>query len=270
MKVLATNDHEDYYSGIICITVNGKNAYELKGKFLDDFHNNAFDGTNIEEAVKHIEYFLRIVDSIDLPNVNHDKILVVVFPISLVGGARRWFDKIKESIDSWTLRDSNLMKNLRMTGSMNGTKIYHGLMRNLGLTLEYGKNQNQLNILASLSTIKLDVRNGQQYEALEDNELKEDALRNKVIMEGLIDDDNDDESHHEADEREELCEAHELPVCNMRRFKMIKYSFGQDEEYVAFKEDKYDNLTRTSIDARRAYQEIYRVIDEGWMVTIAE
>ncbi|GKB51553.1 hypothetical protein Tco_0902306 [Tanacetum coccineum] len=26
------------------ITVNGKNAYELKGKFLDDLHNNAFSG----------------------------------------------------------------------------------------------------------------------------------------------------------------------------------------------------------------------------------
>ncbi|GJW65806.1 hypothetical protein Tco_0117690 [Tanacetum coccineum] len=101
MKEFTTNDHEDYYSGITCITVNGKNAYELKGKFLDDLHNNAFDGTNGEDAVKHIEYFLRIVDPIDLPNVNHDKLRVVVFPISLVGGARRWFDKIKESIDSW-------------------------------------------------------------------------------------------------------------------------------------------------------------------------
>ncbi|GJU82009.1 hypothetical protein Tco_1284374 [Tanacetum coccineum] len=65
-------------SGITCITVSGKNAYELKGKFLNDLHNNAFDGTNEEDA---------------LP--------VVVFPILLVGGARRWFDKIKESIVSW-------------------------------------------------------------------------------------------------------------------------------------------------------------------------
>ncbi|GKB24388.1 hypothetical protein Tco_0863789, partial [Tanacetum coccineum] len=32
------------------------------------------------------------------------------------------------------------------------------------------------------------------YEALEDSELKENALRNKAIMEGLIDDNNDDES----------------------------------------------------------------------------
>ncbi|GKB86276.1 hypothetical protein Tco_0958548 [Tanacetum coccineum] len=68
MKEFMTNDHEDYYSGITCITDNGKNAYELKGEFLNDLHNNAFDGTNGEDAVKHIEYFLRIVDPFDLPN----------------------------------------------------------------------------------------------------------------------------------------------------------------------------------------------------------
>ncbi|GJZ04956.1 hypothetical protein Tco_0538231 [Tanacetum coccineum] len=104
-------------------------------------------------------------------------------------------------------------------------------------------------------------------------------------MEGLIDDDNDDESRyelkkqwniydntnhdheheidHEADEREELCEIHELPICNMRRFKMIKYSFEQNEEYVAIKEDEYDDLARTSDDACRAYQEIFRIMDVG-------
>ncbi|GJS78258.1 hypothetical protein Tco_0728139 [Tanacetum coccineum] len=94
-------------TGITCITVNGKNAYELKGKLLNDLHNNAFDGTNGEEAVKHIEYFFRIVDPIDLPNVNHDKLRVVNFLISLVGGARRWFDKIKESIDRWDPTNPN-------------------------------------------------------------------------------------------------------------------------------------------------------------------
>ncbi|GJU32535.1 hypothetical protein Tco_1176124 [Tanacetum coccineum] len=33
------------------------------------------------------------------------------------------------------------------------------------------------------------------YDALKDSKLKEEALRNKAIMEGLIDDDNDDESN---------------------------------------------------------------------------
>ncbi|GKD97803.1 hypothetical protein Tco_1381700, partial [Tanacetum coccineum] len=115
--------------------------------------------------------------------------------------------------------------------------------------------------------------------------------RNKAIMEGLISDDessNDGwkrwESHkisyHDHDEIEygnethnveqELCDAHKLPVCNIRRFMMIKYSFGQDEEYVVVKEDEYDDLGRISKDACRAYQEIFRMMDEGWMVTRAE
>ncbi|GJY04378.1 hypothetical protein Tco_0370318 [Tanacetum coccineum] len=153
------------------------------------------------------------------------------------------------------------MKNLRTTKFMNGTKTYLGWRRNLGLTQEYGKNRNQSNIFASLSTIKLDVRNGQHvdyewYEALEDSELKEDALRNKIDP--------------ETNEREELCEIHELPVCTIRRFKMIKYSFGQDEEYVTVKENEYDDLARANKNACRAYQEIFRMMEEGWMVTRAE
>ncbi|GJU20590.1 hypothetical protein Tco_1153932 [Tanacetum coccineum] len=56
---------------------------------------------------------------------------------------------------------------------------------------------------------------------------------------------------HYFDKREELGEIHELPVCNIRRFEMIKYSFGQDEDYVAVKEDEYDDLGRTNDDALR-------------------
>ncbi|GJS88767.1 hypothetical protein Tco_0771403 [Tanacetum coccineum] len=60
MREFAANDEADYYSGITSIMKNGKNAYELKGKFLDDFHKNAFSRTHGEDAVEHIEYFLNI------------------------------------------------------------------------------------------------------------------------------------------------------------------------------------------------------------------
>ncbi|GJQ98672.1 hypothetical protein Tco_0009811 [Tanacetum coccineum] len=93
IETFAPNDKADYYSGITSITVNGKNAYELKGKFLDDLHNNAFSGTNGKDAVEHIEYYLKIIDLIKLPNVDHDKLRIVVFPISLAGGG----DEIKVS-----------------------------------------------------------------------------------------------------------------------------------------------------------------------------
>ncbi|GKD12954.1 hypothetical protein Tco_1197361, partial [Tanacetum coccineum] len=96
METFAPNDKADYYFEITSIKVNGKNPYELKGKFLDGLHNNAFSGTNGKDAVEDIEYYLKIIDPIKLPNVDHDKLRIVVFPISLIGGARRWFDKIKE------------------------------------------------------------------------------------------------------------------------------------------------------------------------------
>ncbi|GJT92621.1 hypothetical protein Tco_1081466 [Tanacetum coccineum] len=127
------------------------------------------------------------------------------------------------------------------------------------------------------------------YVALEDSELKKEALRNKAIMEGFIKDDDDEsryeqkrrwsiytnyddayEISHVDNESKKLCEVHELPVCNIRKYMMIKYSFNNEEEYVAVKEDEYDDLTITRKEACRAYQEIFRIMDEGWMVTRAE
>ncbi|GJW80203.1 hypothetical protein Tco_0144178 [Tanacetum coccineum] len=106
------------------------------------------------------------------------------------------------------------------------------------------------------------------YEALEDGNLIEEALKNKAILEGITDE--DDESSNE-----ERCESfndttRNASVCNIRRFEMIKYSFGEDQEYVAIKEHEYDDLTSTNEDACRTYQEIFRRMDEGWMVTRAE
>nr|GEU47137.1 hypothetical protein [Tanacetum cinerariifolium] len=61
--------------------------------------------------------------------------------------------------------------------------------------------------------------------------------------------------------------TYDAPVCRIKRHMMIKYSFRDDEKYVAIKEDEYDDFTSTSEEACRAYQEIFRMMDEGWMVT---
>ncbi|GKF12190.1 hypothetical protein Tco_0050116, partial [Tanacetum coccineum] len=93
--------------------------------------------------------------------------------------------------------------------------------------------------------------------ALKDGKLKNKALINKAIMEGMIDDDDessnegwrswdefkdannnrDCEDDHDDEEGHELFDdtPHELPVCNIRRFEMIKYSFRDDEECVDVK-----------------------------------
>ncbi|GKC49321.1 hypothetical protein Tco_1072066 [Tanacetum coccineum] len=139
------------------------------------------------------------------------------------------------------------------------------------------------------------------YEALEDGELKEEALKNKAIIEGIIVEDDESsnegwrrwddyeitnrdheerefEMEHDNEGRCELFDNHELPVCNIRKFDMIKYSFGDDEKYVAIKEDEYDDLTSTSKDACRFmdtanrlhivldYQDLIKVEDPSMML----
>ncbi|GKD47349.1 hypothetical protein Tco_1271994 [Tanacetum coccineum] len=90
MEEYVTEVQGDYYSGITKTMINGKAAYELKGKFLDDLRNNAFSGINEEDAVEHIESFLKIIDPLELPHISYERLGLVVFPISLTGDASEW------------------------------------------------------------------------------------------------------------------------------------------------------------------------------------
>ncbi|GJY42252.1 hypothetical protein Tco_0429522 [Tanacetum coccineum] len=398
METFAPNDKADYYSEITSITINGKNSYELKGKFLDDLHNNTFSGTNGKDAIKHIEYYLKIIDPIKLPIVDHDKLRVVVFPISLAGGARRWFDRTKESITCWVNLTATFFRKYYSPSRIKGNNTpiikwdqtnprFEGWLATKFLNYktmdiftkgalwdywkmggdeielnddessdhkEYWSDKveetakifkietnvfdyetplclafNEFNYLLKVDpdlltkdimdfktyedyknewiyewnenvpwvydkpwldngiwkepkpvkhtckpfNYKLDYHIGNSlhyhdlewYKALEDSELKDEALRNKAIIEGEYRNKTHEEGH-------ELCgiKTREVPVCQIKRYKMIKYSFNNEEEYVAVKENEYDDLIITSEEACRAYQEIFWMMDKGWMVTRTE
>ncbi|GJW24311.1 hypothetical protein Tco_0038122 [Tanacetum coccineum] len=264
METFATNDKSDYYSGIRNIIVNGKNAYELKGKFLDDIHNNAFSGTNRKDAVEHIEYFLKIVGTINLPNVDLDKLRVIVFLISLVGGLSGLKVRKHKTMDIFHSKGA-----LWDYWKMGGDEIEEWP------TCSWREDGycNKGNFPgAYVIGNSLHYQDLEWYEALEDRELKDEALQNKAIMKGLISDDessndcwkrwksheiyyhDNDEGEYENETHEEgheLCgiETHEVPVCQIKRYKMIKYSFDDEEEYVSVKEDEYNDLTITSEEA---------------------
>ncbi|GKC53769.1 hypothetical protein Tco_1076514 [Tanacetum coccineum] len=153
--------------------------------------------------------------------------------------------------------------------------------------MERGKNQLTLNIIVNHFHLRVDIQNGQLVAEemmdlvmvgtfLEHIELMKnhEAWRKWEDCENTTHD-HEEREHEEEQEDEERCELiddtnQELPICKIRRFEMIKYSFGQEEEYVAIKEYEYDDLTRTNEDAYHAYKEIFCNMDEGWLVTRAE
>nr|GEU86605.1 hypothetical protein [Tanacetum cinerariifolium]GEY11363.1 hypothetical protein [Tanacetum cinerariifolium] len=64
-----------------------KGKIKLKGRFLTELRKYAFSGTNGEDEIEHIGKFLKVVDSLNVPNVTHDRLRLNVFLISLTGAA---------------------------------------------------------------------------------------------------------------------------------------------------------------------------------------
>ncbi|GJU41846.1 hypothetical protein Tco_1194803 [Tanacetum coccineum] len=63
--------------------------------------------------------------------------------------------------------------------------------------------------------------------------------------------------------------THEPSACKIRRFKMTKYTFEADEEYMAIKELEHINHSETNMNTSHAYRELFRKMDDGWLVTRA-
>ncbi|GJY59122.1 hypothetical protein Tco_0459014 [Tanacetum coccineum] len=80
------------------------------------------------------------------------------------------------------LWDSKLMKITRMAGYTSGIKICHGCTRNHGWKMEHG---------AYIIGNSLHYQDYEWYDALKDSKLKEEALHNKAIIEGRIDDNDE-------------------------------------------------------------------------------
>ncbi|GJX84368.1 hypothetical protein Tco_0335142 [Tanacetum coccineum] len=131
METFVPNDKAYYYSRITSITVYGKNAYELKGKFLDDLHNNSFSGTNGKDAV------------FDDESSDHEEY---------------WSDKEEETVQNLKIWNTDITRRL---GIYDWDENVPGFMIAVASIMEYEKSQNQSNTIANLLIIRLDVRNGQ-------------------------------------------------------------------------------------------------------------
>ncbi|GJW83762.1 hypothetical protein Tco_0156907 [Tanacetum coccineum] len=73
-------------------------TFEIKGQFLRELRKTTFSGSSTENAIEHIEKVLEVAS---LFNAN-DSALLRVFSLTLVGIAKRWFDRTSlEHAKNW-------------------------------------------------------------------------------------------------------------------------------------------------------------------------
>ncbi|GKB72869.1 homeodomain-like protein [Tanacetum coccineum] len=74
----------------------------MKGQFRHRLLTNTFSGSDHEDANKHIEKVLEIVDLFHIPNITINQVMLRAFPMSLTGAASRWLrNEPTSSITTW-------------------------------------------------------------------------------------------------------------------------------------------------------------------------
>ncbi|GKE92633.1 hypothetical protein Tco_1573728, partial [Tanacetum coccineum] len=72
MEQYMSKTRDDYGSGVARPKIEYKDNFELKGQFLKELRINTFSGSDHEDANKHIEKVLEIVDLFHILNITID------------------------------------------------------------------------------------------------------------------------------------------------------------------------------------------------------
>ena len=80
----------DYSTGVARPKFDEKSKFELKRQFLKELRENAFSGTENEDANEHVDKVLEIADLFTTEGVSNDQLMLRVFPLSLKGAAIKW------------------------------------------------------------------------------------------------------------------------------------------------------------------------------------
>ncbi|GJV88852.1 hypothetical protein Tco_1532790 [Tanacetum coccineum] len=68
--------------------------FKIKSQFIRELKEDTFYGNNNDDAHEHVERVLDIFSLFNTPGFTHDAVMLHVFPITLTGAAKRWFDRI--------------------------------------------------------------------------------------------------------------------------------------------------------------------------------
>ena len=91
--------------GVVRPEIDNNVNFEISIQFIRELRHKLFTGKNDEDAHLHVRRVLEIADLFHTPGVTHDALMLRVFPITLTGAARRWFDRLSRGTINTKLSD---------------------------------------------------------------------------------------------------------------------------------------------------------------------
>ncbi|GJW29736.1 hypothetical protein Tco_0046611 [Tanacetum coccineum] len=264
---------------------DNKNKIGISKEILIKLQDHAYDGAETKEAADHISKFLKIIDLVKIPNINKEQLCVFAFPYSLSGNARRWWmnegnNKITtwvELVDKFFYKYYPLSHASRMNCKNEERQRHHEFMHWLNSKF---KNPWKLSTATKNALWSFWEKGFDDSTLIDEDESSESNHQdtNPIPDTYLSDEEKGYKSHHSKCNNntympENLDTMHskekEHPdnkKCRMDRFEVIKYSIGDNEEFIGLRTLERHSWAQTTDGVSSIYLDIFRKKDEGWTV----
>ncbi|GKA80927.1 hypothetical protein Tco_0787619 [Tanacetum coccineum] len=252
----------DYNSSLAKPKIDINAKIKLSKEHLKELRNNAYSGSEEEDVIEHIAKVLEILNSIKIPNMDTDRLCMHVFPLAYRNdedGGPGYFEFV-----TWlNLR----FKDHRRMDGITKSALWHSWVKG------GGNNELMDNIVSSEEEWE-EFDYGSPHNTDTDLFFKSylDAQEKGDIC--LI-----KKEHHLKNHSSDVSVQHRTScfddkkndlinekVCNAEKFKVIKYSLGDNEECIAISTHENNTWKRNEDCISHIYQEFFLKKDEGWTV----
>ncbi|GJZ66943.1 hypothetical protein Tco_0630183 [Tanacetum coccineum] len=206
---------------LVELKTNNDVKFKLSMKLLTELCNNAYSERVEEDVVDHIAKILEILDLIKIANVDPFQLRMKVFRLSLAGDARKWWMNEGDG-------KINTREELRKIFSEDEWK-------ETGYEKPHNTNDNSI-LEPYLDAHNKNARN-------ERNPMKCNGDTSELEKAPHPNNMND----AQPNER----------ICKTEKFKVIKYSLGPNEEYIAINNYGYNTWKRSKDSLFHIYREIF-------------
>ncbi|GJX72074.1 hypothetical protein Tco_0309245 [Tanacetum coccineum] len=268
----------------LSITSNDINM-ELSNEFLVELRKSAYHGWIDEDVMNHIAKVLEMVDLIYVHGVDSHRLRMKVFPLSLADDARQWW--INEGEGKITVWEELVEKFF--------CKFYPESYDGEEEMLDEGDNWgiDPLEFISRVNSsfdkhMKIDGRakkvlfhawmNGSWNKRRIDDRIlsNNNTTTDSFFKPYLItrekchtkkEDEQSQTKRKYCNASESINEQPNKRMYKAEKFKVIQYSLGPNEEYIAIRRCEYDIWERNKDNMSKIYQDIFQKKDEGWKLT---
>ncbi|GJS45863.1 hypothetical protein Tco_0595984 [Tanacetum coccineum] len=235
---------------------------EFSKELLTELQNNTFSKRSEEDVIEHIGKVLEILDLVKIAGVDPFQLRMKAFPLSLSRGAKEWWmNEGNGNISTWEELVKKFFKKFYpLSCASNYDKMCDDDEE------EIGKEEGLLNdeVLSDEEWEEHEYGNPlkdsfpKPYFEMDKNDHNENN-KNAYKLNGM---DLSGASQSKGINNEQPNEG----VCRVDKFEVIKYTIGDNEEFLAICTRECNSWERTVNGVSSIYHDIFHKKDEGWTV----